>query len=77
MEKGELIDDYPGEKRKKKFRKTTTTAKAITEIYLQTNISERTTITTTTTVTPGRVKNCCPTIRVKNKWEPKGKTPFF
>jgi len=30
VEKGESIDDYPGEKRKKKFRKTTTATKATT-----------------------------------------------
>ena len=54
--------------------------KVIILIYKTQYISETTTPpttrTTTTTATPRKVKNCCPVIRVKNEWEPKGKVYY-
>ena len=45
-----------------------------TFIYKTGYISE--TATPTPTATPRKVKNCCPVIRVKNEWEPKGKVYY-
>ena len=56
MKKGESIDDYPGEKRKKNFRKRTTAAKAATTRGTTTTDSwkraDNTTFKTITTTGP-------------------------